>query len=289
METTIKRDLAGYFFILMAATCWGFIGIFSGLAFAEGVAPMEVAFWRAVLAWLCFALQAVIRREMHLDFKDIPLLALFSVFGITLFYVSYQFAVKTGGAALAAVLLYTAPGWVVLIAYFLFREPLTRLKILAVLLVVVGVFFISTGGGAASAAPVGLFAIAAGLTAGFCYSLYYIIGKHFSTKYTSANLFSIILPLGALCIFPFVSFSPKSPTAWACLIGVSVVSTFIANICYYKGVTRLEAGRASVVATLEPVVAAIAAYLFFGEYFTPLGYLGAALIVSAVLVTIFRK
>lgn len=49
----------------------------------------------------------------------------------------------------------------------------------------------------------------------------------------------------------------------------------------------LEAGRASSIATLEPVVAAIAAYIFMGEYFTPLGYFGAALIIAAVITTVY--
>jgi drug/metabolite transporter (DMT)-like permease len=37
-----------------------------------------------------------------------------------------------------------------------------------------------------------------GLSAGFCYSLYYIFGKFFSTRYTSPNLFFYLLPIGAL-------------------------------------------------------------------------------------------
>ena len=115
------------------------------------------------------------------------------------------------------------------------------------------------------------------------------MGKYFSKKYSSANLFLYVLPLGALCIFPFVDFVHKTSLAWGALIAVSVVSTFVANYCYYQGLKYLEAGRASIVATLEPLVAAITAYIFLGEYFTPLGYLGAVLIVTAVLVTIYKR
>ena len=48
--------LKGYLFILLAATCWGFIGIFASVSFAEGLGPMEVAFWRAVIAWIVGAI-----------------------------------------------------------------------------------------------------------------------------------------------------------------------------------------------------------------------------------------
>lgn len=282
--------ITGYIFILSAAICWGLIGIFSSLAFSQGIEPMEVAFWRALLTWICFATQAVIQGNTRIDVKDTPLLVVFSLFGISLFYISYQYAVKTGGAAFASVLLYTAPAWVVVFSYFIYKEKLTRIKIISVILVIAGVYLISkTGGNASGSHSIGVVALLSGICAGLCYSLYYTIGKHFSKKYTSANLFLYLLPLGALAILPFVEFTHKTPLAWTALISVSVISTYIANYCYYIGLKCLEAGRASIVATVEPVVAALAAYILFGEYFTFLGYWGVFFILTAVVVTIYEK
>ncbi|MBF0288900.1 MAG: EamA family transporter [SAR324 cluster bacterium] len=277
---------AGYFFIISAASCWGLIGIFSNLAFLEGMKPIEVGFWRACLAWVCFAVHAVIKKETSFDKKDIPCFLVFSVFGVSLFYISFLVALKTGGTAFAAVLLYTAPAWVILVALFVYREKLTWVKLMAVLLVIVGVFLISKKGG--STGSIGAIAILSGLSSGFCYSLYYTMGKYFTKKYSSANLFLYVLPLGALGMLPFVEFVHKTPTAWASLLAVSTISTFIANYCYYQGLKYLEAGRASLVATLEPVVAAGTAYIFLGEYFTIPGYLGAVLIIAAVVATIYE-
>jgi len=284
----IPAMLTGYLFIIMAATFWGLIGIFSSLAFSQGVGPMEVAFWRAVLTWACFGSQAVIRKETKIDKKDLPLFVVFSLFGISLFYIAYQYAVKTGGAAFASVLLYTAPAWVVTCSFFIYREKLTWLKFTAVALVILGVYLISkTGGNTQGSLAIGWTAIISGLASGFCYSLYYTIGKYFSGRYSSANLFLWVLPMGALGILPFVEFADKTPVAWASLILVSFFSTFLANLCYYQGLKTLEAGKASIVATLEPVVAAVTAYVFLGEYFSFLGYFGAGLILLAVISTIY--
>ncbi|MCP3875133.1 MAG: EamA family transporter [Desulfobacteraceae bacterium] len=281
--------LTGYLFVISAATCWGFIGIFSSLAFSQGVEPMEVAFWRAVLTWLCFGTHAIIIKETRIDKKDFPLFIIFGLFGVSLFYISYQFAVKTAGAAFASVLLYTAPAWVVICSFFIYKEKLTVLKIMAVTLVILGVFLISkTGGNTQTGTSIGFVAIVSGLLSGFCYSLYYTIGKYFSTKYSSSNLFLWILPIGALGILPFVQFSDKTALAWTALISVSVISTFLANFCYYQGLKYLEAGKASIVATIEPVVAAVTAYIFLGEYFTFLGYIGGGLIILAVISTIYE-
>lgn len=284
--------LKGYGLIIAAASCWAFIGIFSSIAFAQGIEPMEVAFWRALLAWFCFGIQALILGQTRLERRDIPLLGFFGVFGIFLFYVSYQYAVKTGGAALAAVLLYTAPAWVVVCSFFIFRERLNGYKVLAVVLVIVGVYMISrSGGGKAGGdvSPLGLLALVSGLVAGLCYSLYYTVGKYFSKRYSSANLFLYVLPVGIVCMLPLVDFTPKNAIAWGALIVVSIVSTYLANIFYYQGVKYLEAGRASIVATMEPVVATAAAYVILGESLSLLGYLGAGVIITAVIITIVGK
>lgn len=278
----------GYLFILTAAFCWGFIGIFASIAFAQGMEPLEVAFWRALFAWGCFGTQAIVQKDTHLEKKDIPLLVIFGVFGVFLFYVSYQYAVKTGGAALAAVLLYTAPAWVVVCSFFIYRERLGLAKIGAVILVITGVFFVSRGdgGGGQGTASIGMIAIIAGLVSGFCYSLYYTIGKFFSSRYSSANLFLYVLPVGILCMLPFVEFVPKNSTAWLALISVSLISTYFANYCYYQGVKYLEAGKASITATIEPVVATVAAFVILGESFSTAFYIGAVIIIAAVLITI---
>ena len=284
--------LKGYGFIVAAASCWAFIGIFSSIAFAQGLEPMEVAFWRALFAWFCFGTQALILGQTRLQRRDIPLLGFFGLFGIFLFYVSYQYAVKSGGAALAVVLLYTAPAWVVVCSFFIFRERLSGYKILAVVLVIAGVYMISRSGGGKAADDVsslGLLALVSGLVAGLCYSLYYTVGKYFSGRYSSANLFLYVLPVGIVCMLPLVEFAPKNVVAWSSLIAVSTVSTYLANYCYYQGVKYLEAGRASIVATLEPVVATAAAYVILGESLSLLGYLGAAVIITAVIITIAGK
>ena len=48
---------------------------------------------------------------------------------------------------------------------------------------------------------------------------------------------------------------------------------FFANFFYYHGLKFLEPGKASIVASLEPVIAAITAYFFLGEYFSRIGYI----------------
>ena len=277
--------LRGYILILIAAILWGTIGPVAKRAFVEGVSPMEVAFWRAVLAWGCFGLHAVLTRQIGVHTRDIPAIVVFAITGVTLFYSAYQIAVQQGGAALAAVLLYTAPVWVALMSRFLFKEVMNPAKIAALVTTIIGVTAVSWSGGDAlqKVTPV---AVIAGLAAGFSYSLYYIFGKYFQTRYSSPNLFFYILPLGAIGLLPWVHFSPKTLIAWLCLASLAVLSTYGAYFCYYLGLKYLEPTRAAITATLEPVIAAMVAFIWWDEMFTWQGYVGSCLILSSVLIMI---
>lgn len=281
--------LQGYLFIVAAAVLWGVLGPFSRYAFSHGIAPLEVAFWRATLAWGLFAVHAVVIRETRVERRDIGHLIVFGVLGVAVFFGSYQIAVERGGAALASVLLYTGPAWVTVMARLLFREKLGPIKLLALGMTLFGVVAAAFGGGnnGMGVEKLSFLAIGAGLASGFCYSLYYIYGKHFSGRYSSPNLFLYLLPVGALALYPLVDFSHKTIDVWVVLIVLAFFSTYGAYFFYYLGLRRLEASRASIVATLEPVVAAVVAFFWWNERFGILGYLGSIFIITAVILVVW--
>ncbi len=281
--------LQGYLFIVAAAILWGVLGPFSRYAFSHGVGPMEVAFWRATLAWGLFAAHAALNHETRVERRDIGHLIVFALMGVAVFFGSYQVAVERGGAALASVLLYTAPAWVTVLARLLFNEKLSPIKLLALGLTLSGVVAVALGGGnnGMGVEKLNPLAIGAGLASGFCYSLYYLYGKHFSGRYSSPNLFLYLLPVGALALYPLVDFSHKTLDVWLVLIVLAFFSTYGAYFFYYLGLRRLEASRASITATLEPVVAALVAYFWWGERFGIIGYLGSVLIITAVILVVW--
>lgn len=274
----------GYLYLLLAALLWGLIGPVSRLTFRGGLSPLEVAFYRALLAWGLFGLHALWARAYRVRPRDLPVLALFGLVGVALFYGAYQLAVAYGGAALASVLLYTAPAWVALLSGLFLREPLGVRELGAVLLTLLGVGLMGLSGG--SGVRVGGLALLFGLLSGFTYALYYIFGKLYLPRYATPTLFLYALPVGALALWPWARPAWPEPTAWAGLLFLALFCTYGAYLAYYAGLRRLPATRASVVATLEPVVANLFAFLLFGEVLTPLGYLGALLVLGGVLLTI---
>ena len=278
--------MSGYVYVLAAAALWGLIGPLSKLSFAAGMDTVEVAFWRTTLAWVLFAAQAIANRETHIDRRDLPAVAGFGVAGIAGLFGAYVVAVQAGGAALASVLLYTAPAWVALMSWLFLKEPMGSFKVAAVAATIAGVAGVSLGPGDGGAVVDGR-AIAFGLLSGVTYALYYIFGKYYLGRYRTPTLFLYALPVGSLALLPFTTFTtPTLAGAVPCLI-LAVCSTYGAYSLYYAGLKRLEATRAAVTATLEPVMAALLAYTMFGERFSLVGYLGAGLILASVLLTIW--
>ncbi|MEW6259702.1 MAG: DMT family transporter [Thermodesulfobacteriota bacterium] len=287
--TSRKSPVLGYGLIITAALLWSLIGPLSKLAFREGVSPLEVAFWRAVFSWGLFGTHAWISGQTRFDRSDVPVLIVFGLSGVSLFYVSYQLAVQKGGAALASVLLYTAPAWVTVLARAVFGETITTIKLIALVLTIGGVTSISFGGTSLPGGALTGWAVFWGLVAGFCYSLYYVFGKRFSVGYSSANLFLYLLPVGIVGLFPFVSFTVKTPTAWVSLLLLAIVCTYGANSCYYASLKHLEAGRASIAATFEPVFTAVIAYFWWQERLGLWAAAGSIAVLGAVFLVVLEN
>ncbi len=286
---SIQRDipretLRGYLFVILAAFCWGGIGPVSRYAFAQGMAPLEVAFWRALFGWVVFGLHAVKMKQTRVKRRDLPWVLAFGLWGVSLFYASYLLAIEQGGAALAAVLLYTAPLWVAILARIFLGEKLTPLKILCVFLGMGGVAAVALGSGRTAGVSVG--ALGWGLLSGFLYGVYYIFGKRFLRSYATPTLFLYALPVGMLGLAPFIRIEFPPAGALLAVLFLALISTFAAYSLNYAGLKRLESSRAATVATIEPVIAGAAAWVWWGETFTVWGYLGSGLILLGVLLLV---
>ena len=266
---------------------WATIGPVARFSLARGVDPLELSFWRALLGGALFGVHALVIGRVRVAPRDLPAIAGFALVGVTLFFGAYLEAVRLGGAALAAVLLYTAPVWVVLASAVLLREPITARKALAVALTLSGVALVALASDPSVRLSGG--AIVWGLIAGLAYAGYYLFGKRWFERYPAPTVFLYALPLGALALAPLVRWSDKAPVDWLVILWLAAPPTYLAYLVYSIGLRRVEAGGAATVATLEPVVAALLAYAIWGEALGAWGYAGAALVLAGVLLTSTRR
>jgi drug/metabolite transporter, DME family len=273
----------GILLVAAAGVLWGTLGPAARVGLDHGMPALEISFYRGVVASLCFFAHARSRGSLHIARRDWPAVGAFALLGVTALYVSYFQAVRTGGAALAAVLLYTAPAWVAVFSVIWLSERMTIRKVAALLLTLSGVALVVAGGGGTVAVTPA--ALGWGLTAGFSYALFYLFGKRYFLRYDPTVLFAWAIPIGVIPLLLFVSPAPRPAPAWAAVAFLGVVPTYLAYLLYSRGLMRIDATRAAVVATIEPVVAALLAFFLFGEALGAAGYAGAALVLAGVMTT----
>lgn len=281
----------GYLLVVLCTIMFSLIGVISRVPLAEGVAPVEVAFWRATFGAFFFISHGMLTGAWRISMKQRTVFTLFGIPGVGVLFFLYVYGVQNAGASMTSVLNNTFPIWVALWAYLFFNEVLTKQKITSILLAVIGAGLIAISGGGLpeGASPIGILAACG---TGFLFSLHSLIAKKYVTQnVSSVSLYMHILPAGALCILPFVDFMPdKSMGTWISLVSLGLFCNWLPYLCFCEALKRLPATRVSVLeSSCEPILTALFAFIFWGEIFRPLGWVGAIMVISAVAVILTAK
>lgn len=281
----------GYGLILLAAVLWGAIGLFyTALMTTYRLPALEVIFWRALIASAAlFLIQGLRqRRALILHRRDWLLFLGFGLIGVAGFYTIYIQAIALTGMGVAAVLMYTAPAWVTVFSTCLFHEQLTARKVVALVLAVSGCALVGRVYDLAGV-RLNLRGLLAGLGTGLGYSLYILFSKAATQRHYSAwTTMAYALGLGALCLLPLQNIAGLRHTlgslptlGW--LLAMGLIPTLGGAVAFNAGLHHLPASNASIIATLEPVVAAFLGWAMLGETLDLLQMAGAGLILIAVV------
>lgn len=277
-----------YIFIIAAAALWGIIGIFGKRLNAFGFDVLQIVSVRAIFSAviILFFLLIKDKRLLRIELRDSKYFLGTGIISFTFFNWCYFIAINKTSLAVAAILLYTAPAFVMVFSSLLFKEKLTKRKLAALALTFVGCFlvaaFVEDAAGSISAAG-----IVAGLGSGLGYALYSIFGRYALDKYDPFTVTFYTFVFASLSLIPISDIRGMlrllaGADALFYALALSMLSTVLPFLLYTKGLSRLESGRASIIATLEPVVASIMGIVLFGEPVTIYKCAGILVVVFAV-------
>jgi DME family drug/metabolite transporter len=279
----------GYLLVLAATLFWSTSGTFIRLITQTyGLSAWTLAFWRDTL---CFAaLLAICRLQgQRLDRvarRDWPRLAALGAVSIGIFHVLWASAVVLIPVAVATVLNYTAPFFVVLWTWLAWRQRPSRRQTSALVLAFAGCLLV-TGAYRVGAQDLDWTGLLVGLSTGVTYAGFTLIGKPLQARYSDWVVLAYAFGFGALTI---LLLRPPAPLgmlgqpagAWLWMVVLVLVSTVGGFGLYLAGLRNLSASTASITATLEPVMAAGLAFLLLGELIGPIQMLGGLLVIVAV-------
>lgn len=295
METTRNSKL-GITLIILAGCFWGSMGIFVRKLGSYGFSAIQIVSIRISLAALIFSLVLLIkdRRGFWISIKDIPLFLGLGFGSILFFTVCYFTAITMMPLSTAAILLYTSPVWIMLMSIFFFHEKLDKRKLIALALAFGGCVLVSGISGEGMTVK----GLLIGLGSGIGYGLYSILGKIALRKYSSytvttytfifAAVGSWIISQPANMIEKFSSAPDFGFLIVLCFL-TALITAVIPFLSYTIGLESVEASKAGIIATIEPMVATLIGILVFSEKLTLMSGAGILLILAAVVILNLKK
>ncbi len=263
--------------VLLAALLWGCIGIFTRNMQVIGFTSVQIVAVRAFVTVIIMGLIILIKdpKLFKVAPKDVWMFFGTGILSFLFFNICYMSSINENSLSVACILMYTSPIWVTSLAVPLFKEKMTLQKIASFVICFGGCVMVCLSD-SLKLTKIGL---VFGLLSGLGYALYSIFGKYAAAKYNTLTVtfytFSFA-SVGALpiCDLPKLTVLLSNGTNILWSIGVAVTCTVLPYLLYTYGLSKTGAGKAAVIAILEPAVASLVGALCFSENMGVLGMFG---------------
>jgi drug/metabolite transporter (DMT)-like permease len=270
----ISDDQLAYLLVGLGAALWGIIGIFIDELSRAGFTALQIVTLRVVSASVMLTLFLVIKNPqlLKIDLRDSFSFIGTGIFSIVFFNWCYFTVIEEVSLSIAVILLYTGPAFVTLLSWLIFDEPMTKRKIGALAVTLLGcALVIKVLPGADQ--HISWYGFAVGLGSGFGYALYSIFGKHALRKYQSLTVITYTFIFASAIMIPISGVTIKtaqlsSMHVWTQVLGLGFFPTALAYLLYTTGLSMIESSRASITATIEPVVATLLGVYIFNDILT---------------------
>lgn len=278
-----------YVCIISGAALWGLIGLFVRYLTAAGFDQMQLVTLRAYISAAALAIFLFVkdRSKLKIRLRDIWYFAGTGIASFVFFNYCYFTAIGETSLSVAAILLYTAPIFVMLFSLFLFKEKMTRQKIIALALAFLGCVLVSGVGGGQAITGSGFFF---GIMSGFLYSLYSIFGRYALKRYDSITVTAYSFIFASIGVTPLADVGgiPRIVNGDFTIVAVILLFVLVTSILpytlYTRGLKDVEPSKASIMACVEPVVATLVGVFAFGEALSPGNVAGILAVVGALAV-----
>lgn len=260
----------GAIYVTIAAVSWGIFPLFNRTLASIGIPPITSTAIRAMIAAVIYIIWGLSKGAFRtFSFKCIPFYLFYgitAIVGTTYLYAQAQ--VTLNSSSMAAVLLYTAPAFVIIFNRILYKEPVTKVKLAALLMTFIGCFLVS-GGYDISNLKINGLGLAIGLLSGLSYSMLTVIGKTAVKKYApDLNSFmpTIMAAIVFMCMVPPWTVPVPNVSVLILYLLLSLTGTVIPYVFYTKGLsTGMDGGKAILIANTEPIVASVLGVIVFGD------------------------
>ena len=288
-----KSKSIGILCAILSAVCYGTNPFGALPLYEEGVNTATVLAHRFGLAVVLLAVIMLIKRidfriTRH-EFKVLFSLGiLFAASSIT-YYQSFHFM----DAGIASTILFVYPVMVAVIMALFFKERVTAMTVVAIVMSLVGIGLLYKGGTGVSLSVIGIILC---VLSSLAYAIYIIVVNQSDIKMSS---FKVTFYAMLVCEITLVLYSFTSPElylqhlpstrAWSFAVWLSIVPTILSLVFMTVAVNHVGATPTAILGALEPLTAVAIGVMVFGETLTARLIVGIIFILLAVILVVVGK
>ena len=261
--------------------------------YEEGVNTATVLAHRFGLAVILLSLVMLVKgisfKVSRQEFKVLFSLGiLFAASSIT-YYQSFHFM----DAGIASTILFVYPVMVAVIMALFFKERVTVMTVVAILLSLIGIGLLYKGGAGVSLSVIGIVLC---ILSSLAYAIYIVVVNQSSIKMSSfkVTFYAMLVCEITLILYSFTSpelylHALPSARAWSFAVWLSIVPTILSLVFMTVAVHHVGATPTAILGALEPLTAVTIGVIVFGETLTPRLIVGIIFILFAVMLVVLGK
>ena len=288
-----KNKPIGILCAVLSAVCYGTNPFGALPLYEEGVNTATVLAHRFGLAVILLSLVMLVKgisfKVSRQEFKVLFSLGiLFAASSIT-YYQSFHFM----DAGIASTILFVYPVMVAVIMALFFKERVTVMTVVAILLSLIGIGLLYKGGAGVSLSVIGIVLC---ILSSLAYAIYIVVVNQSSIKMSSfkVTFYAMLVCEITLILYSFTSpelylHALPSARAWSFAVWLSIVPTILSLVFMTVAVHHVGATPTAILGALEPLTAVAIGVVVFGEMLTPRLIVGIIFILFAVMLVVLGK
>ena len=268
-------------------TIWGVTFVSTKVLLQHGLGPMDIMFYRFVLAYLCLLIVSH-KRLWANNWKDELMLMLSGLTGGTLYFIAENNALDISQASNVALLVCTTPIFTALLAHWVFKDPLRKNMLIGSLIALLGVgLVVFSGSVILQINPLGDFL---SIMAALMWAVYCLILKPLGTRYPTAFITRKVFIYSILSVMVYFLFDPLNtnmeilthPVVIMNLLFLGIVASMLCFIAWNAAVKVLGPSRTANYIYVQPMSTLVLSSIILSEVITLTSLIGAACIIGGV-------
>ncbi|MEE3956062.1 DMT family transporter [Peribacillus frigoritolerans] len=283
----MKKNIYGSFLVLLSASCFGVMGILAKYAYAADVSIGTLLFFRFFFAAILFWSWILYKKTpFKLPIKEIITLFIMGTGGYALMAIFLFTSYSLLPLSLSTTVFYLYPVFVIILTSFLSKQALEVSKLVAILFLLIGLYFML----GADISKLNLVGLLCALGCAILYAFYIVQTEKIQSYMNTFLISAYVTSFATLALFIFSIYRQDftieiNSSGWFAIFGIAFFSTFLAILTFSIGIKYIGSSKAAQLSIFEPVFTLMLSSFLLHDFLGQTQLLGITLMLIGILFT----